>query len=482
MKRIKRIAILSSLASLVVLGSRGESIGFGPPELIVAWNRTASSHIDQYAPSHGGRGMAMVHVAQFDAVNAVVGGYTPYALEVVAPGASPEAAAAQAAYTILTNLSRSGLSTLNAALDRSLATVPEGSAREAGLALGRLAATRVIQLRAADNPDLPITPPPSPTIGKWRITPPNSPPGVGANQRYQLPWTMRSAAQFRPGPPPALTSPEYARDFEEVRLLGGKTSTTRTPDIAQAANFHYAGAKTFLDALQGRPALSLLESARQYAFVYMLEMDTTIAFYEAQYFYSYWRPYTAIRLAETDGNEATAPDKAWNPLFDTPNHPEYPSGTCTGTGAIVQYLIGLHGDDFGFTVRSANVPSAGERTYPRLSALMDDAVIARIAAGAHFRNSCVAGIELGKNIARHAVANFLRPLPRVDAGSSASSATPGEFRLHLTPGRMFHYTVESSGDLTQWTPWLTNFFGAVPLTDPNPPAARRFYRAVIPWP
>jgi len=468
---MKRFALILNLGAFALFASRAD--------LISDWNQTAIDYISQNAPSHNQRGMAMLHVAQFDAVNAVLGGFTPYALEVAAPGASPEAAAAQAAYTVLTNFSRANIATLNAALTRSLAGVTDGPAKEAGLALGRLSATRIIQLRAADNPDLAITPPVSTVAGKWRITPPNSPPGINANQRYQLPWTMRSAAQFRPGPPPALASAEYARDFEEVRLLGAKVSTNRTADIAQAADFHYAGAKTFLDGVRGRPALPLMESARQYAFVYMLEMDATIAFYEAQYFYSYWRPYTAIRLAETDGNDATAPDKTWNPLFDTPNHPEYPSGTCTGTGAIVQFLIGIHGDEFGFTVRPDHTPSVGDRTFARLSALMDDAVTARVAAGAHFRNSCLVGIELGKNIARHAVANFLRPLPRLAEGSLAA---PGDFQIQLTPGRTFHYTVETSGDLTRWTPWLTNFFGTATFTDSNAPADRRFYRAVLPWP
>lgn len=469
-----RLATLTALALAVMT----------PPattraDVIADWNRTATDYLNQHAASHNLRGMAMVHVAQFDAVNAVVGGYTSYALDVAAPGASPEAAAAQAAYTVLTNLSRGGLSTLNTALTRSLAAVPDGPARDAGLALGRLAATRIIHLRAADNPDLPITPPVSTAVGRWRITPPNSSPGQGGNMRYQQPWTMRSQAQFRPGPPPALASAQYAAELEEVRLLGGRVSTNRTPDIAQAADFHYAGARTFLAAVGDRPALPLIESARQLAMVHMLEMDSSIAFFEAQYFYSYWRPYSAIRLAENDGNDATTADPTWNPFFDTPNHPEYPSGTCTGTSAIIHFLISVHGDDFGFAVRPEHTPSLGLRTFPRLSAMIDDAVVARIAAGAHYRNSCVVGVEVGRNIARHAVANFLRPLPRLAGGAPPAA---GGFQLQITSGPPFSYVVETSGDLGQWTPWLTNLYGAVLLTDPGAPADRRFYRAALPWP
>ncbi|MCI0534568.1 MAG: vanadium-dependent haloperoxidase [Verrucomicrobiales bacterium] len=450
--------------------------GLARADVISDWNKTASDYLTQNASSQYGRGMAMVHVAQFDAVNAVLGGYTPYVLDVVAPGASPEAAAAQAAYTVLTNLSRGGLSTLNSALSRSLTAVPDGPAKDAGIALGRLAATRIIQLRAADNPDLPITPPSSQAVGKWRITPPNSSPGQGGNMRYMLPWTMRSPAQFRPGPPPALASDQYAADLEEVRLLGGRVSTNRTPDIAQAADFHYAGSRTFLNAVVARPAVPLIESARLFALVYMLEMDATIAFFEAQYAYNLWRPYSAIRLAENDGNDATTADPAWNPFFDTPNHPEYPSGTCTGTSAIIHFLISIHGDDFGFTVRSENTPSAGMRTYPRLSAMIDDAVVARIAAGAHFRNSCVVGVELGQRIARHALENFLRPVPHF---TGAARLSTGEFQLHFNPGRSVSYVIETSGDLSQWMPWQTNIYGAILQNDPGAPADRRFFRALI---
>jgi hypothetical protein len=197
----------------------------------------------------------------------------------------------------------------------------------------------------------------------------------------------------------------------------------------------------------------------------MLEMDATIAFFEAQYAYNFWRPYSAIRLAGNDGNDATTAEPTWNPLFDTPNHPEYPSGTCTGTSAIIHFLISVHGDDFGFTIRSELTPTAGLRTFPRLSAMIDDAVVARIAAGGHFRFSCLAGVELGRNIARHALENFLRPLPRLAAGPPA----PGQFQLQVTSGPPFSYVIETSGDLGQWTPWLTNLHGAVLLTDPGAP-------------
>ena len=445
-------------------------------DVISDWNQTASDYLNQNNANGFMRGLAMVHVAQFDAVNAVSGGFTPYVLDVSAPGASPEAAAAQAAYTVLTNLSRANLSILNSALTRSLAAVPDGPAKEQGRVLGRLAADTILRLRAADNPDLPITPPPSNTPGKWRISPPNSPPGVGANARYQLPWTLRSAAQYRPGPPPALTSAVYTADYEEVRQLGARNSAVRTADQKQAADFHWAGDQPYLKAARQAVSLPVVESARAHALYYMVLADATIAFYEAQYFYNYWRPYTAIRLADSDGNDLTAPDPSWNPLWDTPNHPEYPSGTCTGTAGQIAVLTHFYGDDFGFTASYAQDGKTYSRTYARLSDVPDDAVIGRIAAGGHFRTACLAGLEMGRKIARNALTQFLQPIPRLTPGSPA----PPGFQLQFVPVRPLSYVVETSADLNQWTPWLTNQYGPVLLTDPSPLSDRRFYRAVVP--
>ena len=443
-------------------------------DVISDWNKTAYDYLNENSFSHHDRGMAMVHISQFDAVNAVLGGYTPYALEVVATGASPEAAAAQAAYTILTNISRASMAVLNSALARSLAGIPAGVARDDGIRLGQVAASRIIQLRAADNPDLAITPPTSSAVGKWRITPPNSPPGVAANSRYMLPWTMRSPAQFRPGPPPGLNSAQYAADLNEVRRIGVRNSGDRTPSQTEAAAFHHAGYQAFLQPMVAHRTLPLIESARMFALFHMIAMDTSNAALEAQYAYSFWRPITAIRLADTDGNDATAPDPAWNPLFDTPNHPEYPSATCTDTSGLVTFLISIYGDDFPFTTTNS---SAKPRSFERLSAMVGDAVEARIAAGAHYRNSCLVAVELGRKIAENALNNYLRPVPQF---SGAARLNAGEFQLHLHPGRSVSYVIETSGDLSQWTPWQTNIYGSILRTDTDAGAVnQRFYRVLI---
>lgn len=478
MKNGTKLGFSSKPRALIVRGIILTGLALSQPakaDVISDWNRTASEYLTQNAGSHYSRGMTMVHVAQFDAVNAVGGGYTPYALEVVAPGASAEAAAAQAAYSVLTNISRATVSVLNTALARSLEGIAAGSAREDGIRLGKIAADRIIQLRAADNPDLPITPATSTALGKWRISPPNSSPGIGANSRYMLPWTLRSQSQFRPGPPPALNSAQYAADYDEARLLGARNSPTRTPDQTDAAGFHAAPDLAYLRPALASRALPLIESSRAVALYYMARTDAETAFLEAQYAYSFWRPYTAIRLADTDGNDGTAPEPAWTPLFDTPNHPEYPSGTCTFTTASVEVLMSVYGDNFEFTgtYNGASKP----RQFARLSAAIDDAVVARIAAGAHFRNSCLQGVELGRRIAHHAMQNYLRPVPRL-AGQVPQGSVG--FQLVLSPARPFSYVIETSVDLGQWTPWQTNILGPAVLTDSGTSSGdRRFYRGLI---
>src|SRR5262245_30230205 len=206
-------------------------------DLISDWVGTAGTHISQNTPGHlqAWRGGTMVRVAMFDAANAVLGGYTPYALNVTAPGASPEAAVSVAAYTLLTNLSSAGLATLNSALTSKLATIPDGPAKDAGIGIGKLAAETIVRLRAGDDPALNVLPTNSNVIGVWRPTPPNFAAGFGAQGRYLTPWTMRSAAQFRPGPPPALTSAIYTTDYNEIRVLGSRGNTNRTPEQTASA-------------------------------------------------------------------------------------------------------------------------------------------------------------------------------------------------------------------------------------------------------
>ncbi|HRY51406.1 MAG TPA: vanadium-dependent haloperoxidase [Candidatus Paceibacterota bacterium] len=439
------------------------------------WSDVASSYLNRYAlGAFQPHVLAMVHVAQFDAVNAVIGGFTPYALSVVAPDASPEAAAAQAAYSVLTNVSRASLSMLNTALTESLATIPDGPAKEDGLKLGRAAAEAVIRLRAGDNLDLNVSVGTSTAPGRWRPTPPNFISGTGGSYRYLTPWTLRSPSQFRPGPPPSLDSALYASDYNEVRLLGSVNSTIRTPEQTQAALRREAG-ENLLQAVMGLRPLSLIESARLLALHYMAWTDAVIQVFDAKYAYNYWRPVTAIREGHADGNPDTPRDANWTPLTNTHSHPEYPSQLAMITAARVGILISVLGDDIGFSVSSSGY--SGPRTFPRLSAYVQDATEARVAGGTHFRNSCNVAADAGWRIAQNAIEHFLRPLPALNAGGGSEG---GGFQLHLVTGRAVPYRIETSSDLLQWVAWQTNTYGTLLLTDTNAATQeRRFYRATL---
>lgn len=285
---------------------------------------------------------------------------------------------------------------------------------------------------------------------------------------------MRSPSQFRPGPPPALNSDLYAADYNEVRTLGSRASTTRTPEQRESAELREMGEDFTTDVYKQHP-LPLVESARRQALVMMTGMDAQIHLSDAKHTYNFWRPITAIRAGANDGNAATPGDTTWTPFLDTHPHPEYPSALVTVTAAIAEVLIALHGDNFSFNATSGTPVKT--RTFSKLSDYVQDGVTARIIGGTHFRNSCNVGAEAGRRIARHALANFLRPLPNF---ARATQAKAGEFQLYLHQGRVFSYVIQTSGDLSQWTAWQTNLLGVIQHTDVNSNASdRRFYRALI---
>jgi hypothetical protein len=442
-------------------------------DVISDWNRTGDLYLTQYAPAPavftGWRGLAMMHVAQFDAVNACIGGSVPYAFNIAAQGASAQAAAAQAAYCVLTNISRTNLATLDAALAASLSSVPESSARQAGILLGVAAADAIIQLHAADTPGLNVPALSSTVPGHWRPTPPNFSAGFGAQGRYLTPWTLRSAAQFRPGPPPSSTSALYATDYNEVRVLGSRIGTNRTPAQIDSAQLQETGEDWLNGVLTNHP-LPLVESARRAALVYMCAMDALIAVFDAKHTYNFWRPVSAIRSGSLDGNDATAQDDSWTPFLDTHRHPEYPSLLVCLTAALTESLSLFHNEDFGFDA----VSPGKTRRFDRLSDYVDDATTARIAGGTHFRNSCDVAALLGRQIARNAFQNFLRPLPSLGGPTGSGS----EIQLHLQYGAPLAFVIEASSDLTQWTPWKTNFYGTIFESVLTGGTDHQFYRAV----
>jgi len=228
------------------------------------------------------------------------------------------------------------------------------------------------------------------------------------------PYFLRSGSQFRPGPPPALTSAAYRRDFDEIKAIGSATSTTRTPRQTDIARFWVATApQVWNQAAQQltlQRGLGVTPAARLFALLNAAGADAFIAAWDAKFTYGEWRPVTAIRAADTDGNADTAPDPAWAPLLVTPPFPDYPAGHTTYAGAAETVLTSVFGDHPGaFTLRSATAPGV-ELTYTSFAAVAADVVDARVWGGIHWRTSSEMGRSLGQKVGGYAVAHDLQPL------------------------------------------------------------------------
>jgi hypothetical protein len=383
-------------------------------DVITDWNAQAdliaASH-KVASPPHS-RTLALMHVAMFEAVNAIERRYQPYRLSLVADRrTSPEAAAAVAGYTVLVAIYPEEKAEIEKTLTRMLGDVEEGNAKERGVILGRKAATDLLALRVDDG---------SERIDSWRpITKPGvyvpTAPVVSSTVGEYAPWVMQSAAQFRPGPPPALTSDTWTRDVNEIREVGGLDSKVRSAEQTTVARFWLlTGARTWNPLVQQvarNRKMGLLDCARLFALASMAGMDAYTAVFDAKYNYNFWRPVTAIRNADITGNPATPRDAGWVPLGETPMHPEYPCAHCITAAAVAAVLRNLVGEDVGeVSITSPTAPGVTRR-YSRLDDYANEVSNARIWAGFHYRFSTEVGQDMGRKIGELAVATRLRPRP-----------------------------------------------------------------------
>ena len=367
--------------------------------------------------------MGIVHVAIYDAAVAIAGGYKPYTTTPSAPaGTSPEAAIATAAYDTLTGL-QPQLGASQAILDADyaayLAAIPDDTAKAEGVAVGQQAAAAVLALRANDGrgctttvTDLGL---PAPGPGIWQ---PGPGPVLGLCLPGMRPLALRSASQFRPDGPSALTSRQYAEDFNQVKDLGRADSTSRTTAQTNQALFwtdhdirQWNDGMLRLAADQG---LSLVQTARMLAMAHVAGGDAMIACFDAKYHYWAWRPYQAIPAADTDGNPRTVADPSWTPLGTTPNFPEYPSAHACHSTAVVTALDAFFGTDkvpFSLDSRAPGLTgSARTRTYGRLRDVVQDVDQARVLVGFHFLHSDLQGTNLGRKVGRYTIHHYFQPL------------------------------------------------------------------------
>jgi len=378
---------------------------------------------------------AIVQASVFDAVNGIDRKYMPVH---VPPGgdagASRRAAVVEAAYTALVALYPTQKSTFDARLAVSLTAIASDPHETAvgiasGVAWGQTVANGILSWRATDG----FTPAPAPcvgghAVGEWRPTPPGLLPGAGPQFAYMTPWSISAPSQFRPGGPPALTSARYTADFNETKTMGSSSSTIRSSDQTIYAWFWAASTATYIwnhlaDSLILRDERdenddsggshnrrnSLLRNARLLALVDIAMADAAIACWEAKYYYVFWRPVTAIPLADTDGNSATISDPAWMPLFATPAHPEYPSGHSTVSGAAARVLASFFGERERFTLDN-DLLIGVTRSFRSFSESLDEVKNARIFAGIHFRSACDDGQAIGTQVANWVLDHALLPV------------------------------------------------------------------------
>ena len=363
---------------------------------------------NKQAPFVQTRTLAMMHLAAFEAVNAIDRKYQPYRTALPAsPGASPEAAAAAGAHGVLVAIFPEQVAALDDALQKSLGAIPAGKGRDGGLALGKQAAAAVIALRSSDGFPPPNTYRPFTTAGVY--VPTVLPAGFGWGKL--TPWCIESGSQFRPGPPTALQSAEWVRDFNEIKSAGGKTSTARTAAQTESARFwEQTGALAYKDIIRSAldPKAPLVKNARLLALTSMALADSYIAVFDAKYTYNFWRPVTAIRNAELDGNDATSPDASWVPLIDTPMHPEYPCAHCINSGSVASVLDRELGSKLPVLHGASTTLPGVTHQWKNTQELLDEVSNARIWGGVHFRNSTVVGTAMGRRVGELAVQRCLR--------------------------------------------------------------------------
>jgi hypothetical protein len=391
------------------------TVGAEDPAVIPEWNAIALTTLGAdptKAPQETPLYVGFVQAAVYNAVVGIDGRYEPYRFDGRAPRrASAQAAAVAAAHDVLVTYSPYAQAILDAAYSTSLAQIPDGKAKTRGIAFGTLAANTLIAMRTNDGRNAPVFFTQTPAPGVWRPTPPAFAPMAVPWMGGVIPLMLRSGAQFgEPGPPPALTSDRYTRDFNEVKALGSATSTARTAAQTSTALFFSGNAAVqFNAALRDQMNvrhLDIVEAARMFAAVDMSEADAIISAWHTKYLYGFWRPITAIQLADTDGNPATTADPTWTPLLATPPYPDYVSGYSTLTGAFTRALEDvLDTEHLQLTLISTAVPGA-VRGYDSGSSLRSDVIDARVWLGIHFRTADTGGVEMGERVADWALDHY----------------------------------------------------------------------------
>jgi PAP2 superfamily len=357
------------------------------------------------------RMMGMVHIAMFDAVNSIERRYRPYLVQLPAdPATSKEAAAAAAAAAVLTTINPKTAGEMKAALAAYLGSIPDGTAKSDGVGLGEAVAAKVLEARSNDGSDAPDAYRPRTTPGVY------VPTAITISSMWpnMKPFALTTPSLFRPDAPISLESEEWAADYNELKDYGGQNSTKRTAEQTETARFWLVGPPVayhpFVRELVIAKQMGVVDSARFMTLVAIGLNDAIIAVLDAKYHYNFWRPITAIRNGDADGNSATEREATWQPIAPTPMHPEYPCAHCIQSGSIAGVVKAVLGttDIPEITKMSPTAPSVIHR-WTNMTAFTEEIANARIWAGFHYRFSTRVGTDMGLRIGEYVVKNVMQP-------------------------------------------------------------------------
>ena len=417
---VSRLFPLVLAVALTVAGQAGSARAAPDPgaAAIIAWNNialtTSVTVAKQFQPQSFVY-ISFVQAAVYDAVVNILGGYRPYHLRLPQrhPTAAVDAAVAAAAHDVLVHYFPAQQAALDADYAAALAAIADSPEKSDGIGVGQASAASLIAFRQGDGLEANIgfiMPAPGPGI--WQLPAPQTPQTPWLSQLR--PFTLESPDQFRPDEPPALDSRQYARDFNEVKAIGGLNSTVRTAEQTDAARFWTTNApvqyNTAFQALVVNKGLGAAQTARLFAMGDLVGADALMACFDAKYEYLHWRPAFAIPQGDNDGNPLTVGDPTWVPLLGTPNHPEYPSGHACLTEAEAYVFMAFLGTaninlDLTSTVPNLMHPT---RHFATVNDLVTEIVNARVWVGFHFRSSDLAGVRLGQHVASWALRHYFQ--------------------------------------------------------------------------
>lgn len=395
--------------------------GTADADIIIDWNTAALNAIraGRTPPPIASRALAILHASVYDAVNGIDRRHEPYLVQSVVPAnASREAAASAGGHKVLVSLFPANAPSFDDLHTTILSTIRNGPQKSAGIAWGESVANQILALRANDGSDAVVLAPSGSGPGAWQPTPPAFAPYLLPQWGFVKPFAMTHSSQFRPLGPPALNSARYAADCNEVKAFGAAVGSTRTPEQDQIALFWADGAGTetppghwnsIAQDIADDQDQTMEQNARLFALLNIALADAAICAWDAKYNYNFWRPVTAIRSADGDGNPVTIADPIWSSFIVTPPFPDYTSGHSTFSGAAARVLAGFFGtDNIAFTAGSNFLPGVTRR-FTSFSAAAAEAAISRLYGGIHYRFANEDGLSSGLGIGEWTVTRYMQP-------------------------------------------------------------------------